>query len=402
MLTGYIEPIPGYYFRQGRLTGRIASKSGFWYMVFNFTAENGKPRPRWEGTKLPERNHKTNAKALLTAELARYNAMTSSKSGMPFAQLIREWLETKKKLRENSYQSYCDTAAYHVIPYFEKLGVRVDEVTSQVLKKYYLEKHKKGLSNSTLPRHRTIIHSSLQYAVEELGIIENNPARGIKLPKDDGKPLPNFYSVDELKQLFEVIKGESIETAIRLAGTYGLCREEALGLEWSAVNFLQKSIIIRKTAVKVKGRTKYDDQVKAESRFRTMPLTPEMERYLRELKAHQQKMKEYLGAAYIDNDFICKWDTGEPFKPDFITHRFPLVLKKNNLRRITFHQLRHSSASILVSNGHSLEEVQAWLGHKSRKSTEIYAHYQSRPKLSMANTIETLLGTAPLQNIMAD
>ena len=125
-----------------------------------------------------------------------------------------------------------------------------------------------------------------------------------------------------------------------------------------------------------------------------MPLTSEMEKYLLELKAYQQKMKKYLGAAYQDNDFICKWNDGKPLAPDYVTQRFRSFLKKHGLRHITFHQLRHSSASILVSNGHSLEEVQSWLGHKSRKSTEIYAHFQAGPKLNMANTIESLLREA--------
>ena len=399
MLTGYIEAIPGFWFKIGRLTGRIAIKGGYWYMVFNFVSEDGKPRPKWETTKLPERNNKTTAKKMLAEELAKYNAMTSTLNNMSFVELFNKWIASKVGIRKNSHDSYSGTANFHVIPYFEELGLRVEEITPQIIKAYYDNKRANGFKKGTLTRHRTIIHSALQYAKDDLGILASNPAIGIVLPKDeDFDKLPNFYNVEELKILFEVIGGESIETAVRLAGTYGLCREEVLGLEWKAVNFHQKTIQIRKTAVKVNGSTKYDERVKARSRFRTMPLTSEMERYLLKLKAHQQKMKEYIGAAYQDNDLICKWDDGKPMTPDYITHCFPKLLKKYGLRHITFHQLRHSSASILVSNGHSLEEVQHWLGHKSRKSTEIYAHFQANPKLNMANTVETLLRTESGQN----
>ena len=361
-------------------------------MVFNCVTEDGKPRPKWETTKLIERNNKTNAKKMLTEELARYNSMTPALSHIAFVELILMWLEqNKRQVRGNSSEAYRSVVELHVIPYFEKMGLRVHEVTSQIVRKYYNDKHQEGLGSGTIAKHRTVIHSSLQYATEILGIIPSNPAKGVTLPKEPDKAIPNFYSAEEIRCLFEAVKGESIEPAVRLAGTYGFCREEVCGLEWSAVDFQSKTIQIRKTAVRVGTAVEYEDNVKEVARFRTMPLTSEMEKYLLGLKAHQQKMKEYLGAAYQDNDLICKWDDGKPLAPDYITQRFRHFLKKQGLRHITFHQLRHSSASILVSNGHSLEEVQAWLGHKSRKSTEIYAHFQAGPKLSMASTIDTLL-----------
>jgi len=91
MLTGYIELESGYWFKTGRLTGRVALKGGYWYMVFNCVTEDGKPRPKWETTKLIERNNKTNAKKMLTEELARYNSMTPALSHIAFVELIPMW-----------------------------------------------------------------------------------------------------------------------------------------------------------------------------------------------------------------------------------------------------------------------------------------------------------------------
>ena len=96
--------------------------------------------------------------------------------------------------------------------------------------------------------------------------------------------------------------------------------------------------------------------------------------------------KKYLGFIYVD-------EMGDHVAPNYITNTFANVLKRNNLRRIRFHDLRHSCASLLIANGVSMKQIQEWLGHSTFKTTaDIYVHLEFDSKLSSANALN--MGTA--------
>ena len=84
---------------------------------------------------------------------------------------------------------------------------------------------------------------------------------------------------------------------------------------------------------------------------------------------------------------------GDRIKPDYITSAFEKALKKHGIRKVRFHDLRHSCASLLLANGVSMKEIQDWLGHSTFKTTaDTYAHLAFDSKLSSANALN--VGTA--------
>ncbi len=92
-------------------------------------------------------------------------------------------------------------------------------------------------------------------------------------------------------------------------------------------------------------------------------------------KLDEQQNKALYGEDYIKNDYVFKWENGEPYNPDYITRRFGQLLEENDMPHIRFHDLRHSCASYLVSNGFQLKDIQEWLGHADIDTTaNIYAH----------------------------
>lgn len=79
---------------------------------------------------------------------------------------------------------------------------------------------------------------------------------------------------------------------------------------------------------------------------------------------------------------------GELVKPEFLTQHFGIVLKNHGLKKIRFHDLRHSCASLLYANGVSLKEIQEWRGHSDIGTTSnIYTHLDYSSKVSSANAI---------------
>lgn len=113
------------------------------------------------------------------------------------------------------------------------------------------------------------------------------------------------------------------------------------------------------------------------------------------LKAEQELNRKLCGKSYCRKytDYIYVNEIGELVKPGYITQHFPLILQKNNMRKIRFHDLRHSCASLLYANGVSLKEIQEWLGHSDISTTSnIYTHLNFTSKVASANAI---LGVYP-------
>ena len=98
-------------------------------------------------------------------------------------------------------------------------------------------------------------------------------------------------------------------------------------------------------------------------------------------------MKKAYGASYEDSDYVCIWDDGHLLSPEYLSRKFKSIIQASGLPVYRFHDLRHSSASLLVKYGYSLKEVGEWLGHASIASTNRYAHIQHQATINMANTV---------------
>lgn len=255
----------------------------------------------------------------------------------------------------------------------------------------------RGVSANTVIHRHANIRKALQHAFK-LGLIDTNPADRIERPKKE-KFVGSVYEEDELNRLFEIVKGDPIELGVILGAFYGLRRSEAVGLKWDAIDFKKKTITIRHTVTQatIDGKSKIiqKDRTKTKASYRSLPLVPPFEELLHRLKAEQELNRKLCGKSYCKKytDYIYVNEIGELVKPGYITQHFPLVLKKNGMRKIRFHDLRHSCASLLYANGVSLKEIQEWLGHSDISTTSnIYTHLNFSSKVASANAI---LGVYP-------
>lgn len=139
------------------------------------------------------------------------------------------------------------------------------------------------------------------------------------------------------------------------------------------------------------------DTTKTKSSRRTLPLTPLIRELLLRLRAEQAENRRLCGDSYIRGyeGYICVSEVGTRIRPEYLSSHFERVLEKNGLRRIRFHDLRHSSASLLLANHVPLKQIQEWLGHSDFSTTaNIYAHLDYHSKLSSAEAMLTGLGLA--------
>lgn len=186
-----------------------------------------------------------------------------------------------------------------------------------------------------------------------------------------------------------------IETPVMLAAFYGLRRSEAVELRWDAIDFQQNTITIQHTVIACRLNGKYEviarDTTKTKSSRRTLPLAAPIRKYLLDLRVRQTENRRLCGNCYCKDyeGYICINEMGYLLNPNRVSAMFELTLQQNHLRHIRFHDLRHSSASLLLANHVPLKQIQEWLGHSDFSTTaNIYAHLDAASK---QNTAEAML-----------
>ena len=311
-----------------------------------------------------------------------------------FTDFILKWLEMmKNSVETTTYASYCIVIKRKIVPYFKDKRILPKDLTPKDIQDYYQYSlsTEKVTANTVIHRHANI-RKSLQYAVK-IGLINYNPADRVERPRKQ-KYIASFYNEQELETLFAAVKGKPIELAVILGAFYGLRRSEAVGLRWDAIDYEQKTLTIKHTVTQmnVDGKQTIVDKerTKTKSSYRTLPLVAPFEKLLHELKAEQEEHRKVCGSAYCTEflDYIYVNEIGERIKLNFITQNFPLTLEKAGLRRIRYHDLRHSCASLLYANGVSLKDIQEWLGHSDISTTSnIYTHLDYSSEVSSANAI---------------
>ena len=289
------------------------------------------------------------------------------------------------------------TAERHIIPYFEPFHLTLRELKPKHIQEYYqfkytngrLDNKPGGLSIPSIKKHSIVIKEVLDSAVLA-ELIVRNPAIGVRMPaKNISMREKTFLTVDTANKVLKAFDGHPLQALVYTALYYGLRRSEVLGLRWSAVDFQQNTLSINHTVVKNKTIVE-KDAVKSQSSFHTYLLIDDVKKVLlREYAKMQEHMRE-LGGDYKKSDYIFTWDDGTLFRPDYVTRGFQRVLKNNGLPMMRFHDLRHSTASILYDKGWDIKDIQSWLRHSSIDVTsDIYTHITEDRKSKMANELNS-------------
>lgn len=141
-----------------------------------------------------------------------------------------------------------------------------------------------------------------------------------------------------------------------------------------------------------------EDVLKTKSSFRTLPLIPAVEKLLLEEKEKQEMFRRLFKKSYCRDylDYICVDQTGKLLRPNYVTEHFAWLIQKYDLKKIRFHDLRHTCASLLLSSGISMKQIQIWLGHSTFATTaDIYAHLDFTAQEESANAMSGMFSREP-------
>ena len=388
------------------VAGHLQEKNGMFYVVLNYRDENGKRKTPWISTNLPVKGNKKRAENFMmdvrrnfvppnVQRIEEREAM--QKGDILFTAFLLKWLRVAKStVKLTTYASYEMMATRIIIPYFETLNIKLKELTTEDIQEFYSAQLERVSANTVIHYH-AVIHRALKYAVK-IKTIQSNPAVNVERPRKE-KFIGSFYDKKEINTLFDIIQGHPLEVAIKLAAFYGLRREEIIGLKWTAIDFENNTLTIQHTVTECNLDGKHievaSDTAKTDSSLRTMPLVTNFREMLLAKKEKQEHYRKLCGRSYCKEylDYIFVNEMGERWKPRYLSDGFKRILEQNGLRRIRFHDLRHTCASLLLANNVPMKKIQEWLGHSDFSTTaNIYAHLDFQSKISSAEAMLTGLG----------
>ena len=379
------------------VAGHLTLKNGRYYAVLNYRNAGGQRKTKWIALGLPEKGNKRKAEAELArlrAEFEPPKEVGDLSSDMLFADYLLEWLEIAKgRLAVATYSSYAAMIKKPVGPYFRQRNLTLRELEARHLQMFYSEMLRKVKPNTVIHYH-AIIHSALKYAVKTDMLVQNVADKVDRPKKNSFQPV--FLSAEEMQKMFEALRGTKLELPVLVAAFYGFRRGEVLGLKWDAIDFERGTISVIRTVTTITldgKQTEIEQQsAKTKSSLRTLPLIGSFREYFLQVKEAQEMNKQVCGNCYnYEYDgFVFVDELGERMRANYLTSAFPKFLEDHGLRRMRFHDLRHSCASLLLANGVPLKHIQEWLGHSDFTTTaNIYAHLDYKSKITSAQAMET-------------
>ena len=379
------------------VAGHLTLKNGRYYAVLNYRNAGGQRKTKWIALGLPEKGNKRKAEAELArlrAEFEPPKEVGDLSSDMLFADYLLEWLEIAKgRLAVATYSSYAAMIKKPVGPYFRQRNLTLRELEARHLQMFYSEMLRKVKPNTVIHYH-AIIHSALKYAVKTDMLVQNVADKVDRPKKNSFQPV--FLSAEEMQKMFEALRGTKLELPVLVAAFYGFRRGEVLGLKWDAIDFERGTISVIRTVTTITldgKQTEIEQQsAKTKSSLRTLPLIGSFREYFLQVKEAQELNKQICGNCYNHeyDGFVFVDELGERMRANYLTSAFPKFLESHGLRRMRFHDLRHSCASLLLANGVPLKHIQEWLGHSDFTTTaNIYAHLDYKSKITSAQAMET-------------
>jgi integrase len=307
-----------------------------------------------------------------------------------FSEVRKKWFEHKKQyLRETTQEVY----EFNLNTHLKDLDdFRISEITTADIERFITKLQNKARSTrrrkrkdqnepeqtkesaqepkkialGTVRKVITILGQIMAYAVRHR-MADFNPVRDAERPRSQGKEEQKSKKIailtpEQIRALLEKVEEQKYRTLFLTAIMTGARQGEILGLKWSDVDFPKKQVHIRRTFNHGRFFTP-----KTSGSERSIDLSPLV---LRELAGWKLK------SGGKDDDLVFANEAGEPLNYSNMVQRYFLKgLKAAEIPRVRFHDLRHTYASLLLSQGENIKYIQNQLGHSSPMVTlNVYSH----------------------------
>lgn len=298
--------------------------------------------------------------------------------GVSFADAAAEWLryvEHDRRRRPSTVRDYRIVVDRVLVP---ALGeAPLDAITSGHIDAFRVALVEEGrLSPRTINKYLALIHGILKRAQRVYGL-SANAAAGVERQPARRSGDFDVLSAAEVEALVRAANSPQDAALFATAAYAGLRLGELRALRWRDVDFEKRLIHVRRSYVE-----RAEDAPKS-GRVRSVPMIDQVATVLDGLSRREW----FVG----ENDLVFCNDVGDHFDDSALRRRFYTARSGAGLKRIRFHDLRHTFGTLAVQV-FPLSDVKAYMGHADIATTMIYVHHV--PRLDAADRLSRALRAA--------
>ncbi len=319
---------------------------------------------------------------------------------------LRSWLDTSIKplRRANTYRIFKSVIESRVAPSW-LASVPLQKLDTAHLEKFYAEQT--DVAPATIAVYHALIRSALSRGVKSRLLVRNVAKEGVERPKpgENQTARVQCWTAAEARKFLQTVTTEPAQTAafFALALDSGARKKELVGLRWADLDLDAGKVTIAGQLAGITGEGAPLFGVTKTGRTRVVTLGAQTVSWLRDHKRQQAALKLKNRTHYADHGLVFAKEArdqqtataklGEPITSERLArYDFDRLTTAADVRRIVFHGLRHTSATLLLQAGEPVHVVSQRLGHKKSAMTlDVYAHAMPDQQATAAERLGALL-----------
>ncbi len=282
------------------------------------------------------------------------------RTGATFADAAAEWLryvEHDRQRKPSTVEGYRVIVRSMLLPAFGEQ--RLEDVTTPMIESWLTRVDKAA---STRLKALVLMHGIFVRARKVYGLMVN-PVADVEKPSQQRSGDIEVFSPEEVMALVRAAASEQ-DAAIYLTAAFtGLRRGELVALRWRDVDFASHTLRVRASFAAGHETTPKSGKV------RSVPLAPQVAEALAKLGQRKHGVGE--------DDLVFPGSSGDHLDARALARRYETALKRAGLRRLRFHDLRHTFGTRMIGKT-DIRRVQEWMGHADIQTTMKYLHYVPR------------------------
>ncbi len=377
---------------KGEAKKRIGERGVSWQIVVELPRDTVTGKRRQKFLTAPTKREVEALATQLLATLENGGIAESDAKKMTVKQFLERWLDSiGSSVRDSTQARYRQLTTQHISTVIGH--IHLTKLTPLDVQKLYADRLKAKLSTTTVALLHNILHKALKQGMR-WGLLTRNVTEAVDPPRE---ATPEYITWNqEQTAAFLAVSDKDVWAAFwRLALLTGMRRGELMGLKWDDIDFQRRNLSVKRTLSRgAKGGFTFGLPKTAHGR-RSIALPQSAVESLQRHRVKQLEARLKVASTYKDDDLVFANALGEPLHPNTIAYRFKKLQKDAGLPVIRIHDLRHTSATLMLANGEHPKIVQERLGHADVSMTlNRYSHVTMDMQREAADRLDRLIDGA--------
>jgi integrase len=302
------------------------------------------------------------------------------------------WDSARVRLKPSTYIRYSELVGLHITPGLG--GVRLEKLSVQQVQHFLNAKVDRGMAPQTACHLRAVLRTALNHAIK-IRLITFNAAALSEKPRVPERERTVLVP-EQVPGFLEATAADEQGAIFVLALATGLRQGELLGLRWQDIDLQRGRLQVTRNARRMRRvpgqptRLEYGTPKSKNSR-RTVPLAPVAVTALQHHRERELFKRRAAGENWLETGSVFTCPDGQPLEAKHVGRAWAKLLRRAELPRMRFHDLRHSCATFLDANGIQPRLIMAVLGHADIRTTMGYVHANSEMMNEAADAMQRVM-----------